>query len=143
MTSKDEIKTDSEKLDAIYKWMLAQTPVVEQNIKTILSLEVYPKDIGVMTYVDAVKAVEKLGDGWRIPTLEELREIYKNKDASFCTSSSSVSGFPVWYWSSTEYRYDSSNVHNVRFSDGYEHWIHKDVHRLSCRPVRLVAAPAR
>ncbi len=42
-----------------------------------------------------------------------------------------------WYWSSTEHRDDSDCVWNVRFSDGKGGWIHKDGHRLSCRPVRV------
>ena len=106
-------------------------------------LEVYPHDLPeTMTYVDAVKAVAKLGDGWRIPTLEELRLIYKNKDGSFCTTAASGSGYPDWHWSSTEGRGGSSGVLGVRFSGGSESWHHKDSFRLSCRPVRLVAAPS-
>lgn len=108
-------------------------------------IEVYPHDLPeTMTYLNTVKAVEKLGDGWRIPTLEELRLMYKNKDeiGGFCTSGRSGSGYPDWYWSSTENRDDSSYVHDVRFSDGDEDWNRKDYYRLSCRPVRLVAAAA-
>lgn len=108
-------------------------------------LEIYPHDLPkTMTYVDAVKAVEKIGDGWRIPALEELRLMYKNKDAigGFTTKSSSGSVYPVWYWSSTENRDYPSCVHGVRFSGGNESWNHKDNLRLSVRPVRLVAASA-
>jgi hypothetical protein len=54
------------------------------------------------------------------------------------TSLGSGSGYPGWYWSSTEIRDDSSYVHVVRFSDGLEGWGRKDTSRLSCRPVRLV-----
>lgn len=106
-------------------------------------IEIYPHDLPeTMTYVNAVKAVEALGDGWRIPTLTELRVTYEQKDAigGFCTSDKGGSGFPDWYWSSTEDRDFSSCVLVVRFSDGNELWIHKDYVRLSCRPVRLVAA---
>jgi hypothetical protein len=52
------------------------------------------------------------------------------------------SDFPDWYWSSTERRDDPSDVWDVRFSDGNEDWNHKGHSRLSCRPVRLVAASA-
>ena len=106
-------------------------------------LEVYPHDLPeTMTYVDAVKAVAKLGDGWRIPTLSELHEVYKHKDGTFCTTPSTGSDYPDWYWSSTENRVYPSYVWYVRLSDGYEAWILKDHLRLSCRPVRLVAAPS-
>lgn len=117
-------------------------PVRKSNVILDMKLEVYHKDIGVMKYIDAVKEVEKLGDGWRIPTLEELRIMYNNKDkiSGLCFKDSG-SGFPDWYWSSTENRNNPSSVHGVRFSDGYESWNHKDIFRLSCRPVRLVAAP--
>ena len=108
-----------------------------------ISFEVYPHDLPeTMTYNDAVKAVEKLGDGWMIPTIEELRLIYKNKDETFCTKPSSGSGFPNWYWSSTPNRDYPTYVDIVRFSDGNEFWNLKDDGRLSCRPVRLAAAPA-
>ena len=108
-----------------------------------INFEVYPHDLPkTMTFLDAEKAVKNLGNDWRIPTLEELRLIYKQKDAigNFCTEPST--GYPVWYWSSTEHRAYPSSVHNVRFSGGNEGWGHKDNSRLSCRPVRLVAAPA-
>ena len=70
---------------------------------------------------------------------------HHNKGAfkgTFKTAATRASGYPDWYWSSTEYRGYSSFVHIVRFSDGYESWSHKDDGRLSCRPVRLVAAPS-
>lgn len=115
----------------------------QQNTIINVSLEVYHKDIGVLKYVDAVKDVEKLGDGWRIPTLEELKILYNNKDkiSGICTIASG-SGYPDWYWSSTEHRDHSSYVYIVRFSDGSVDWYRKDCYRLSCRPVRLVAASA-
>jgi len=106
-------------------------------------LEVYPHDLPeTMTYLDADKAVAALGDGWRFPTLSELREVDKHKDGTFCTTPSSGSDFPDWYWSSTPHRGSSSYVHIVRFSDGDEGWSGKGRDRLSCRPVRLVAAPS-
>jgi hypothetical protein len=104
-------------------------------------LEIYPHDLPeTMTYVNAVKAVAALGDGWRIPTLEELRLIQKQhvEIGGFCLERASGSDYPDWYWSSTENRYDSSYVPDVRFLDGYEGWDRKDRFRLSCRPVRTM-----
>jgi hypothetical protein len=112
-----------------------------------------PTDLDVtMTFNDAAKAVKKLNsnkalghDDWQIPALENVRVLYKNQNegdlkGTFKTAASSGSVFPDWYWSSTEGRGYSSYVHFVRFSDGSEGWCRKDYFRLSCRPVRLVAA---
>lgn len=115
--------------------------MTKANKEPAISFEVYPHDLpNTMTFLDAEKEVAKLGGGWRIPTLEELRLMYKNKDSTFCTKPSNGSDCPGWYWSSTEGRGHSSRVHGVRFSDGGEGWDPKDDGRLSCRPVRLVAA---
>lgn len=130
------------------KYIRADTVV--NVVRTDIPFEVYPQDLPeTMTYVKAVKAVEDLNRNhgttdWRIPTLEELKLMYKNKDeiGTFCTKAASGSDYPDWYWSSTENRDNSSYVHVVRFSDGNESWFHKDDIRLSCRPVRLVAASA-
>ena len=68
---------------------------------------------------------------------------HQNKGAfkgTFKTAASSGSDCPDWYCSSTEDCDHSSEVHGVLFSDGYESWLFKDDIRLSCRPVRLVAA---
>ena len=116
-----------------------------------------PTDLDVtMTFNDAAKAVKKLNnnkalghDDWQIPSLKNVRVLYKNQNegalkGTFNTSGNkgSGSGYPVWYWSSTEHRVFSSYVRDVRFSVGNEDWDHKDYRRLSCRPVRLVAAPS-
>jgi hypothetical protein len=124
-----------------------------------------PTDLDVtMTFNDAAKAVRKLNrnkalghDDWQIPSLENVRVLYKNKDKGALKGTFNTYGgnkgrgsdFPGWYWSSTEVRGHSSSVYSVRFSgcyeDGvYEDWDHKDDFRLSCRPVRLVpvASPA-
>lgn len=110
--------------------------ILEKSFK----FEVYPEDAPkLMTYIDAVKWGEGLGDGWRIPTKIELALMYEQKDAigGFKTKSSG-SDFPDWYWSSSEHRDNSSGVWFARFSDGDECWFRKDNFRLSCRPVRLM-----
>ena len=44
--------------------------------KNIKGLEIYEKDFPEeMTFEDAVSACEKLGDGWRLPTIRELMDI--------------------------------------------------------------------
>lgn len=107
-----------------------------------------------MTFNDAAESVKKLNNNkalahgdWQIPSLENLHVLQKNQNegalkGTFKTAASSGFDFPGWYWSSTEVRDDSSDVHGVRFSDGDENWFRKDYYRLICRPVRLVAAPS-
>jgi len=50
------------------------------------------------TWYDAIEYVELLGDGWRLPTIEELDLIYKSEN-DFEKEG---------YWSSTEFDYRSS-----------------------------------
>jgi hypothetical protein len=112
-----------------------------------------PTDLNVtMTFNDAAKAVQELNnqkalghDDWQIPSLENLRVLDKHQNegalkGTFKTATSSGSGYPVWYWSSTEDRDHPSVVWGVRFSVGTADWDPKDHYRLSCRPVRLVEA---
>ena len=67
-----------------------------------------------MTYDEAVRACSKLGEGWRLPTKEEMEEIYENKNmlggfvspiyvsdnAEFSIDNN------VYYWSSSSYGSD-------------------------------------
>ncbi len=144
--------TQAQKIDQIYQWCINQDQFRETTKKVLgLPFETYPTNLPVMTYVNAVKAVEainrKLKKGepqWHIPTLDELRLQYKHKDdiGGFITDASGSVDYPDWYWSSTEDRDNPSYVDGARFSDGSTGWYHKDFIRLSCRPVRLAAAPA-
>lgn len=69
-------------------------PIVLHKTLT-LHFEVYPTDLGEMTWNEAKEACTNLGDGWRLPTKDELNLIYENKDV--------VGGFANnVYWSSTE-----------------------------------------
>ena len=117
-----------------------------------------PVDLGfTATFNDAAKAVKKLNekkalghDDWQIPDLNTLKVLQRNqnqgslKDTFNTSDKGSGSDCPDWYWSSTEDRDSPSYVPIVRLSGGYEYWNRKDNLRLSCRPVRLVAAaPSR
>ena len=68
--------------------------IIGEPIK-IGSLEVaendFPKEIN---WYDAVKACTDLGNGWRLPTKDELNLMYLNKDKIGC--------FQFIYWSSTK-----------------------------------------
>ena len=58
-------------------------------------LEVMTEDLGEMSWEDAKKACADLGDGWRLPTDEELNILYENK--------AKIGGFcGGYYWSSSE-----------------------------------------
>lgn len=65
-----------------------------------INFEIAKKDLGVMTWNEAKEAAEKLGDGWRLPTLEELNLMYVNIDniTGLNLTGSDPDG---WYWSST------------------------------------------
>jgi len=60
------------------------------------AFEVYHEDLeGRFTWDEAKEACEALGEDWRLPTKEELNEMYKKRDV--------VGGFAnINYWSSTE-----------------------------------------
>ena len=75
------------------------TPIEKQSnpiiLKQTLEFEVYPKDLRQRNWEDAKKVLEDGGDGWRLPTREELHLIWLNKD--------SIGGFAAaYYWSSSE-----------------------------------------
>jgi hypothetical protein len=84
-----------------------------QDVKTfkIGKLEVMTEDLGIMDWSEAMKAFENLGDGWRLPTKDELNILYKNKNKSF-------QGLRYWntYWSSTEF--DNFNMWAQEFDNG-------------------------
>ena len=65
--------------------------ILEQHLK----FEVYPKELGEHNWQDAKKVCEDLGDGWRLPTREELHLMWLNRE--------SIGGFDtVYYWSCSE-----------------------------------------
>jgi hypothetical protein len=96
------------------------TPIEKQSKPIILEqhlkFEVYPKDLGEHNWEDAKKVCEDLGDGWRLPTREELHLMWLNRE--------SIGGFATAnYWSSSEYNYDSAWVQS--FSLGYQNYLDK------------------
>ena len=64
-----------------------------------------------MSWGDAKAACAKLGEGWRLPTKNELNLLYQNKDK--------IGGFANFiFWSSTEY--DDRNAWGQDFRDGLQ-----------------------
>jgi len=48
----------------------------------------------------AIKICENYGEGWHLPTKDELNCLYKNKDT--------IGGFTnIYYWSSSQFKNDS------------------------------------
>jgi len=85
-------------------------PIVLHKTST-LHFEVYPTDLGQMTWYEAKEACVNLGNGWRLPTKYELNLIYENKDV--------VGGFAnLYYWSSTEL--GNGNAWFQNFYNGYQ-----------------------
>ena len=92
------------------------------------AFEVYHEDLkGHYTWDEAKETCEALGEGWRLPTKEELNEMYKKRDV--------VGGFASFnYWSSTEY--DNYYAWAQDFYDGAQGSISKG----SANYVRAVRA---
>ena len=74
-----------------------------------------------MNWNEANKACEALGNGWRLPTKDELNILYQNKDK--------IGGFAsASYWSSSEYVIDYEYVAWFQyFSSGVQTSFSKDV----------------
>jgi hypothetical protein len=83
-----------------------------------IGLEVMTKDLGEMNWYNAIKACDTLGDGWRLPSKDELLKIYKFKEkigifekSLYWSSTPFGDGYPkfAWYVSFTSGGVESSN----------------------------------
>lgn len=100
------------------------TPVIKQSqiVDKHYHFELHPDNLGEMTWDKAVEAVNNLGDGWRLPTIEECFMIYKDKliDKDYYWSSteldfSSAWSFPFYYGSASSFnKYNTNYVRAVR-----------------------------
>ena len=91
--------------------------ILEQHLK----FEVYPQDLGEHNWQDAKILCKDLGDGWRLPTREELHVMWLHRDY--------IGGFAdAYYWSSSEdnnnyawYQYFSSGsqYNNLKYYTYY------------------------
>ena len=83
--------------------------IIEQHLK----FEVYPEDLGEHTWKDAKKVCKELGDGWRLPTREELHLMWLNRDT--------IGGFAAaFYWSSSEFKLNLAWYQS--FFNGYQYY---------------------
>jgi hypothetical protein len=96
--------------------------ILEQHLK----FEVYPKDLGQHNWNYAKIVCAELGDGWRLPTREELYLMWLNRE--------SIGGFSAaFYWSSSEE--NSHYAWSQYFYNGYQDYNAKD-YTYYVRPVR-------
>jgi len=78
---------------------------------------------GQMSWYDAKKYASSLGDGWRLPTIDELETLV---DRFRFDPASSFPGMPSkLFWSSSSYAGGSSCAWFVRFNDGYVYYYDK------------------
>ena len=114
------------------------TPVIKEDeamaepivlYKTLtLHFEVYHTDLEEMNWYQAKEACANLGNGWRLPTKDELNLIYENKDMlGGCANNS--------YWSSTENGND--NAWRQFFNNGVQYYYFKD-NKFNVRAVRAI-----
>jgi hypothetical protein len=93
------------------------------------SIEVYPKDAPKkMTWNTANKYCKSLGEGWRLPTKQELNLMYTNLHKK------RLGGFANdAHWSSSEYGFDFAWLKD--FLDGTKYYTNKN-RRYRVRAVR-------
>jgi hypothetical protein len=80
-----------------------------------------PKDEpGTYTFNQAANHAQKVGDGFRVPTINELNVLYENRNKGKLKGTFNETGsYPAgWYWSSSPYV--NGNGWAQRFSDGYQ-----------------------
>ncbi len=102
-----------------------------ENPNTFDTIKIAEKDFpNPLNWDDAIKACSDLGEGWRLPKLSELREMYKNKNK--------IGGFASeFYWGSSDYGSDPSYLLN--FSDGEEYTASRNLER-NVRAVRVLVS---
>jgi len=87
----------------------SQSSSVEKT--KVCGLEVKDTEPKTYTWVLAIKVCETYGEGWHLPTKDELNCLFKNKDT--------IGGFSnTYYWSSSEYKNDSYFTWYQDFSSG-------------------------
>ena len=129
-----EVKEELEEEKRIYEKRLEEEKRIEEEKRLeerssikIGNLEVMTVDLGMMNWEDAKKACADLGDGWRLPTKDELNILYENKNK--------IGGFAFdYYWSSTEVGDDSAWRQD--FFDGFQSFGYKNYSNFYVRAVR-------
>jgi hypothetical protein len=86
-----------------------------RDLIIIGELQVWPRDLGEMTWDEAMVEVTKLGPGWRLPTLDEFKEtLYPGRSGILGLADDD-------YWSNTKY-YANYSAWYFNFSNGQFHY---------------------
>ena len=89
---------------------------MEDAIIIIEDLQVWPEDLGKMTWGEALDAMAALGPNWRAPTLDEFKRILLPNVSKIPNVRASKWQLAS-YWSSTEY--DLNNMYCFNFGETY------------------------
>jgi len=92
----------------------------------LISGPIAPK---AMKWDDAMKWAASLGEGWALPTRQELRVQICNAQKEFNND---------WFWSCEPYAGDESYAWCQGFTDGHQYGSHKD-YKLRARAVRRLS----
>lgn len=88
------------------------------------------RDVGSMDWHDAVYMCDNLGDGWRLPTKDELNLMFENLHQR------GRGGFSNdFYWSSSDFGHQT-DVWDQDFSDGFQNFDGKEGYNEYVRAVR-------
>ena len=93
----------------------------------INNLEWQEADDGILrTWQEAIDYAAFLGDGWRLPIIEELILLI---DFNTCNPACKINNCrSSYYWSSSPYVNLSSNAWSVNFDNGFVHFNPKGYH---------------
>ena len=94
---------------------------------TIGELEIMTIDLGKLSFEQAQKACEDLGDGWRLPTKDEFNVLCEHKDK--------ISGLAPnsWYWTNSEL---NAQAAWIRYSENCDEMLNQKRVAFSVRAVR-------
>ena len=103
---------------------MSQAEALKCRLKDIKSIKIGQLEVMTEDWDDAKKACKNLGNGWRLPTKDELNLLYENKDK--------IGGFESCYWSSTEI--GNGGAWEQSFEDGKQ----RDFNEIPLNYVRAV-----
>jgi hypothetical protein len=100
--------------------------IIDENFNFEVASEDLPDKY---TWYKAIEAINDLGNGWRLPTKEEIGLLYKRKEG--------IGGFASdHYWSSSEY--DSNYAWAQGFYNGDQYYLTNKYYNFRVRLVRNI-----
>jgi hypothetical protein len=116
--------------DSYLLWNGQHDPrTTSENTIIVGNLEIKRNDLGLMSWRDAEKACSSIGPGWRLPTIDELKFLYENKEQ--------IGGFKDdYYWSFSDFSPVSAWVQS--FAGGNQDSSAYDGSPFNVRAVRVV-----